>query len=182
MGTIKKPDPVKLFTAMISSQEELIAEALKKLQNKYGGCDFISPVIPFNFTEYYEEEMGTELKRQFASFKELVSPDILPEAKLFTNKLEEDLGYYEAGGLRRKINLDPGYICLSKLILASTKDFSHRIYLREGIFAEITMQWRNKQWEFHRWTFPDYKSKSYLDYFTKLRNIYHAQLKDIKQA
>jgi len=114
--------------------------------------------------------MGKNLSRKFISFKHLIDPERLVSIKLFTNKLEEK--FLWPGSSRRKINIDPGYLTLSKLILATTKDFSHRIYLGSGIYAEVTLRYlKNKGFQPWEWTYPDYRSKEYLEIFNQLRSL-----------
>jgi hypothetical protein len=178
MSNIKTPKPVKYFIGMITGNETLFNEAMERLASVYGAFDMVSDAIPFDFTDYYIPEMGEGLKRKFASFDKLMDPGILPDMKILTNKIEEEFAdISDEKSLNRRINIDPGYLNEPKLILASTKDFSHRIYLRDGIFAEITLFWRNKQFQHGEWTFPDYRTQWYKNYFTNLRKRYLEQLK-----
>jgi hypothetical protein len=180
MTEARKPSPVKLFIGAIFSGEGVLIEAKERLKKKFGRMDFQSPVIPFNFTEYYEKEMGTDLKRQFFSFEKLIKPQQLPEIKLYTNRLEKGLGRKSASARQvsslRSINLDPGYLCGGKLVLATCKDYSHRIYLDKGVYAEITLHFRDGAFSPWPWTYPDYKSQGYLKAFHKVREIYLKQL------
>jgi hypothetical protein len=128
-------------------------------------------------TEYYLPEMGEDLKRQFVSFKRLVNPQELAATKILANQLElricRDLGMPEE---RRLVNLDPGYLTLSKLVLATTKDFSHRIYLRDGIFAESTLHFEGGRWVSWPWTYPDYASGRYHVFLDEVRELYRQKL------
>ncbi|MFQ5836184.1 MAG: DUF4416 family protein, partial [bacterium] len=123
--------------------------------------------------------MGSNLKRKFISFQALIDPAEIREIKLFTNQFEQD--FLHPGTHDRRINLDPGYLNLSKLVLASTKDYQHRIYLGRGIYAEVTLRYKKekgfKPWE---WTYPDYRTREYLEIFNHLREIYQGQLKTKK--
>ncbi len=176
MGKVKQPGEVKLFMGMITGEANLFDEAEKSLSQKFGPVDFKSPILSFEHTHYYESEMGLNLKRKFISFQGLIDPAKIGEIKLFTNQLEQD--YLRPGTNHRCINLDPGYLTLSKLVLASTKDYQHRIYLGRGIYAEVTLRYKKgKGFETWEWTYPDYRTEEYLAIFNHLRKIYQGQLK-----
>jgi hypothetical protein len=179
MGSIHTFSPVKLFIGVLVSDPSLVAEVKTRLAALYGPIDHESPVIPFDFTDYYAGEMGDIIDRVFFSFERLIEADRLAEIKRQTNELEEE---FQAGPVRslnvkRPVNLDPGYIEHAKVILASTKNFYHRIYLGRGIFAEVTMHFRNNTFQFFPWTYPDYQSKEYQEFFLRIRHIYRSQLK-----
>jgi len=176
MGSIKEAKKVKLFVGMISQNVSLFDGLKAKLVAEYGDVDWESQVIDFDFTKYYAKEMGTGLKRKFISFKSLKSYDDMPAIKHFTNDLEEE---YALHG-KREINLDPGYLDLSKVVLLTTKDFSHRLYLANNIYGEVTFNFEHGTAKFHPWTYPDYQSEAYLDYFYELRNIYSQQIKGLR--
>lgn len=173
MGEVKAHSPVKLVVGMIASSQHLFEEAETKLMLRFGNIDYHSQIMPFDFTDYYEKEMGANLIRKFVSFHELIMPDSLPDIKLFTNELEKE---FAIGG-SRTINIDPGYITLAKLVLASTKDYIHRIYIGKGIYAEVTLQVKNKSFSPWDWTYPDYKTKEYIEIFNQIRSIYVNQLR-----
>lgn len=176
MGKIKKSVAVKLIISMISQKEILFEEAKEKLCQRFGPLDFKSPLLPFCYTSYYEEEMGKNLKRKIISFQKLIEPALLSKIKIFTNQLEKEFFYPQSSN--RRLNLDPGYISLSKLVLASTKNYIHRIYIGEGIYAEVTLQYRKKEgFKPWKWTYPDYQSPAYLEIFNHLREIYRKQIK-----
>jgi len=120
--------------------------------------------------------MGDIIDRVFFSFERLIEADRLPEIKRQTNQLEEELAPL-LQSVKRPVNLDPGYIEQAKVILASTKNFYHRIYLGRGIFGEVTMHFKNNTFQFFPWTYPDYQSKDYQEFFLKLRHIYRSQLR-----
>jgi hypothetical protein len=178
MGSIRKFNPVKLFSGVLVSEEGLIPEVEKRLSLTHGPVDCRSGVIPFTFTSYYRSETGGNILRVFLSFERLIDADELPEIKRSSNALEE--AFAAAGAnVKRPVNIDPGYIEHSKVILASTKNFYHRMYLGRGIFGEVTMHFRNNAWDFFPWTYPDYQSPGYLKFFTELRQIYRAQLRSM---
>jgi len=175
MDRILKPNPVKLIFAFIFKERGSLNLAKNLLKKHFGEIDFVSPVFSFNYTRYYEKEFGRELNRLFVSFKGLINPGELPKIKVFSNKIEKKL----SNDNNRLINIDPGYIDLAKLILASTKDYSHRIYLGKGVFAETTLVFEGKSYKPWPWTYPDYGSEEYISVFNKIRGIYAAQIKNI---
>ena len=175
MGKVKKPNPVKLVVGLIFKEECVLSKAELILKNKFGFFDYESSILPFNFTDYYEAEFGQDLKKKFLSFSKLIYPQELAKIKLLTNKIESKLS---RNGFRL-INIDPGYLDLAKYILATTKDYIHRIYLDKGIFAEITLYFRNNAFLPGEWSYSDYKTKEYANILTKIREIYGNQLEKI---
>ncbi len=173
MGKIVNPLPVKLIIGLITKDLFYFEIIKKKLFRKYGPMDFISPVLDFNLTDYYKKEMGSQLKRQFLSFKKLIPPQNLAGIKHFTNGLEKKHNDIQSN---RTINIDPGYITLSKLILATTKNFAHRIYIKDGIFEEITLYFKNGTFTYGKWTYPDYASASHIAVFNEIRKQYYKQI------
>jgi hypothetical protein len=179
MGKIRAFNPVKLFVGVLLSDRTLITEIKSRLTALYGTIDHESALIPFDFTDYYATEMGDLVDRLFFSFERLIDADRLAEIKQQTNALEADFAIRGnlPEGVKRPVNLDPGYIEHAKVILASTKNFYHRIYLGRGIFAEVTMHFRNNTFQFFPWTYPDYQSNDYQEFFLRMRHIYRSQLK-----
>lgn len=173
MGAIKRHPPVKLIIGLIFKEEEAFNRAFEALISRFGELDFKSKVLSFTHTNYYEAEFGRGLKKVFIGFKKLIPPQSLPGIKTIANKIEKGL----SKGKRRTINIDPGYMDMAKLVLASTKDYKHRIYLNKGIFAEITLFYQNKSFLPWDWTYPDYKSRDYTEIFNKIREIYAGQIK-----
>lgn len=177
MGAISTPRPVQLFCGVIFSAGISIQEVKNDLTAAFGPVDSVSDTFEFSFTDYYEQEMGAGLRKIFYSIDKLVPPDFIVDAKLRTNALEEK--YLESAGpsASRRVNLDPGYVALSKMVLASTKDFFHRIYLKDGIYAETTLNYRKPSFEPFPWTYPDYRSPGYVKFFNDLRELYKNKLK-----
>ncbi len=151
-----------------------MAQARGLLIRSFGPVDFESPVLDFIQTDYYKKEMGDGLKRQFLSFKRTMALDGLSVVKLKTGRLEKRLSL----GGKRTVNIDPGYLDLAKLILFSTKDYSHRIYLGKGIFAEATLFYKDKSFNPWPWTYPDYRTPAYIEIFNGIREIYKAKTHD----
>jgi len=173
MAIIRKPDNVALIVGMLSMREELFALAEEKMQTPWGAIEFQSEIMPFNFTDYYTKEMGAPLLRKFVSFVPTIDPELLAEIKHQTNALEKEIARSEAGralGVTRPINLDPGYIEPSKLVLATTKNYSHRIYIGKSMYAESTLHYHKGRWQSWPHTYPDYGSGAYDKFFTKVRD------------
>ncbi|MFH1190618.1 MAG: DUF4416 family protein [Candidatus Omnitrophota bacterium] len=168
MGRVKKYNSVKLVFGFIYQDEAIFLQARNKIKLKFGKIDFEPPRLDFNHSDYYGKEMGDGLKRRFISFSKLISMSELYRVKLYANRLESRF----SNGPNRKINIDPGYVDKAKLVLASTKDYAHRIYLRKGIFAEIALAYRGNSFSSNDWSYPDYRSKEYLDIFNQIRALY----------
>jgi hypothetical protein len=177
MGAIRSLKPVNLICGLISSDPDLMTRAVKLMTQHQGATDAVSEVWPFDYTDYYAVEMGEGLLRQFVSFAQLIDPAQLAGIKILTNNLERrinyDLGLPEE---QRRVNLDPGYLTLSKLVLATTKDYSHRLYIGSGIFAESTLHYENGHWMAWPWTYPDYGGTRYHPFLTQVRELYRAKL------
>lgn len=178
MGKIKEPPPVKLIVSMFTGDETLLAVARGALINRFGAIDYQSELLPFHHTEFYAREFGPGLVRQIVAFAELISPERLAEIKRATNELEL---IWAVDG-KRRVNLDPGYVSLGKLVLATTKDYSHRIYLGQGIYAEVTLKYEHGHFRSWEWTYPDYASARYLEIFCGIRRIYAEQLHQTQTA
>lgn len=177
MSQPRPHEAVKLIMSLFSKDRELINEALEELSASYGEADYISPFVAFDYTDYYEKEMGAELMRRFVSFASLIPPESLPDVKLKTNDIEER--FSEAG--KRRLNIDPGYLAHSHLILATGKGYSHRPYLRDGIYADLTLVFQHGSFQALPWTYPDYGSTDIKDLLSKIRTKYLEQLKTIRK-
>jgi hypothetical protein len=175
LGVAREHRPVKLLVGMFTAHKELFDAARTALEEAYGPVDHASPVWPFDFTTYYAEEFGENLFRQFLTFSELIDPARLPEIKLSTNSLELRL----TSGDKRQVNLDPGYIDLSKLVLATTKNHQHRLYLGQGIYGEVTLRFTRGSFLPWEWTYPDYRTEHYIQFFNEVRQTYLQQVKEL---
>ncbi len=173
MGLVKPVDKVKLFVGMLASDISEFEKVRPYLENSFGKIDSASDLIPFSYTDFYDEELGVGIFRKFYSFDSLIDALELSEVKLCTNDLE--LLFSDECG-RRRINLDPGYMALSKIALASVKERPHRIHIGKGIFAETTLYYRRKTFRPWEWTYSDYASAEYISYFNYLRSLYADQL------
>lgn len=172
MGKAKRPRQVKLLIGMLAKDKSLFDIVEEFFIKMFGNIDYKSPVLPFAHTDYYKKEMGAPLERRFVSFRKLIHPEYLPKIKIATNSLEEKLGKKENGSRKREINIDPGYISDSKLVLATTKNYFHRIYLDKGIYAEVTLTWKKGGFQPFEWTYPDYKTEEYIGTLNTIRNAY----------
>jgi hypothetical protein len=176
MGTIRQPNDVKLFVGILTSIPELVPEVEARLVAQFGAIDLRCGPFPFDSTHYYDSEMGQSIQRFFLAFTNLIAPAALAGIKITTNEMERSFAK-TATTLRRPVNLDPGYLEQAKLVLASTKNFYHRILLADGIYAEVTLHFENGAWQSFPWTFPDFRSGRYNDFFLLMRDNYRAQLR-----
>ncbi len=179
----RPPRPVNLICGLISSDPDLMDRAVKLLSDHAGPVDAASETFDFTWTDYYTAEMGEGLLRRFVSFERLIRPDELPAIKNLTNDLEAkicyDLAFPES---QRQVNLDPGYLTLAKLVLATCKDYSHRIYLRDGIFAESTLHYEGGKWVAWPWTYPDFAGGQYHTFLSEVRELYRRKLNGVCDA
>jgi len=167
MADLKIPSPGKAIVGIITQALDIVDSAQRLLEKKLGSIEHKSPVIDFDFTDYYEAEMGKNLLRLWIGFDQPIALARLTEMKLWTMEIENE---FLDTNRRRRINLDPGILTLAKLVLATTKNYYHRIYLGKGIFAEVTLIYRNKQFEPLAWTYPDYRTDTAIDFFQQVRN------------
>jgi hypothetical protein len=174
MGTPKEPSPARLFMSLISSENEIFQRGLEDLRSAFGENDFISKRFAFDQTDYYHEEMGFSLFRHFVTFERLMSIPMLPGIKHATNDIE---ARYSSPGGKRRINIDPGYLCLAHAVLATTKGYTHRPYLRDGIYVDLTLIFRNKSFQPLEWTYPDYRQEEVILLFNQFRKKYLEDLK-----
>jgi hypothetical protein len=168
------PKPVKLIMATLDGDEAVAARARDRLCTAFGQIDYASTRFPFAATDYYEPEMGKPLFRQFYAFTALISPEILPAIKLRAHALENEFAVAE----KRRINLDPGYLDADKFVLASAKYHGNKIYLGQGIWADMTLHYEKGKFTALPWSFPDFRSGLYEQVFLRIREIYKRQLKE----
>lgn len=159
-------DPTKLVVGLLSSDKNLLAQAQSALAEGFGGLTIKSPEIPFSFTDYYQKEMGPNLTRQWVSFQGMVEPDQLHEFKRTTGLLERRFVGPEG---KRRVNLDPGLLSLYNFVLASTKGFAHRIFLRDGVYAEVTLMFHAGKFQPLAWTYPDYQTPVCQEFLMRCR-------------
>ena len=177
MWKLNVPKPVKLIIGILAANNKCLNAAVDVLIDNFGRTDFISDIWPFDKTDYYNKQTGTRILRQFISMERLIDPGKLTKIKLKTNKLEQKLVKMLALPLPRPVNLDPGIIEPSKLVLATTKNYSHRIYIGRNIYAEVTLIFDKGRWRPMEHTYPDYRQQCYFDFFEKVRTRLLQQLK-----
>ncbi len=173
MGVLARPKPVKLVVSLIFREAEKLELAEKELRDIYGPTEKVEKTLPFDYTDYYYEEFGRPLSRKLLSFRELLSAGDVSGTKLRTNDIEDQ---YRTDG-KRTVNIDPGYVTEAKLVLLTTKDYTHRVHIGSGIFAESTLFYRDGTFRPWRWTYPDYASPEVVSYFNEVRETYVGQLK-----
>lgn len=177
MGEITNFTPEKLIIAVLLSNNEILEEVVSTLTDNFGPVDYRSELLEFNYTEYYNLEMGNNIKRFFLSFKNLINPEDLPDIKILTNKLENSFSVNS----RRKVNLDPGMLSVKRFILATSKDNGHRIPMQKGIYGEVTLLFISKNFQTLPWTYVDYRTEEYSEILKEIRVIYKNNLKGLKQ-
>jgi hypothetical protein len=153
MSTPKRPDPAKLVISLFMNDQSLVQRVLDALEQKFGRIDMVSPWFDFDYTDYYHREMGSPLFRRVVVFKSLVEQERLADIKTATNKIE---AMWKEDG-KRAVNIDPGYLVKSRFILATGKDFAHRVYIGQGIYADLTLMYQKGRFIDLDWTYPDYR-------------------------
>ena len=171
LGTPANPEPVKLVCAVMGQDESKLAEGRELLAGRFGSVELAGPVFDFSFSSYYEREMGAGLVKQFLGFGPLVNPADLAEIKRATNDLEAGLARFD-GMPGRGLNIDPGYVNGSQLVLATTKNYSHRIYIGKCIYAEVTLLYTRGEFTPLPWTYRDYSTEAALAFFTRVRSAF----------
>lgn len=170
-------EDVKPISSIFSHHKQSIDTVIGELEESFGPTDWISPGLFFDRTRYYAREMGWPLHRRFISFKNLIRPNDIVEIKLETNRVENK--YLQDG--KRRINIDPGYISLERLILATGKNYTHRIYLSKGIYADLTLVFHKNSFRPLKWTYRDYADQVIIGYFNDVREKYKKQIRGIEQ-
>jgi hypothetical protein len=178
MGIPSKPLGVKIFVAVMYKSSLNPDNVLKMLDDKFGKRECTYGPIPFSWSEYYSSEMGGDLHKVYISYENLVDRAELPSIKLFTNNIEGEL----AENNKRKVNIDPGYISRDKVVLATTKDFYHRLYLSDGIYGEVTLHYKRGQYRFFSWTYPDYRQLNIYQFFEKARSSLVKEIRSQEDA
>ena len=174
MGTPGSSEPVKLVCAVMGQSESMLVRGRDLMAERYGAVDLASPVFDFSFSSYYEPEMGPGLVKQFLGFGPLVDPAHLVEIKRTSNDLEARVARSD-GVPGRGVNLDPGYVNGGQLVLATTKNYSHRIYIGKGIYAEVTLLYSRGAFTPLPWTYRDYRTDEALAFFTSVRGVFLGQ-------
>jgi hypothetical protein len=174
MSQPNPPQPAKLVIGVFTNDKNLLPPVLESLTKQFGDVDLISPWIAFDYTRYYEREMGPDLVRRMMAFKPLIDQNDLSSIKLATNAIEAECTI----NARRNINIDPGYMLRERFVLATGKNFAHRIYIGNRIYADLTLIFQKGAFQFLPWTYPDYKDPQMQTFLYQVRNKY---IKDITE-
>jgi hypothetical protein len=176
MSLPQLPKPAKLITGFFVKDKALAVDIARELQDRLGPVDMVSQWLNFDFTTYYEPEMGAPLNRRLVVFKPLVEQTQLAAIKRMTNTLEQK---YQRQGQRR-VNIDPGYLLAERFVLATGKNFTHRIYLDQGIYADLTLIYQKGAFRTLPWTYSDYADRRLIAFLTLVRNKYMLELKQLR--
>jgi len=174
MSKPQEPKPAKLVIGLFMKDRALFEPLAVELASEFGSLDMVSPWMPFDYTTYYEQEMGTPLLRRLLAFKTLIEQLDLASVKLTTNQLEDQ---YTRNG-RRRVNIDPGYLSYERFVLASGKNFVHRIYIGQKIYADLTLIYQQGAYQKLPWTYPDYADRPITSFLTRARARYAVDLKE----
>ncbi len=169
------PQPAKLVIGVFTNDQQLFSPVLEGMTKLFGDIDLISPWIPFDYTSYYEREMGPGLMRRMAAFKPLIEQNSLSEIKIKTNAIEHEFSKDQ----KRSINIDPGFMLRERFVLATGKNFAHRIYIGDHIYADLTLIFQKGSFQSLPWTYPDYQAKEMQSFLYRVRNKY---IKDITKT
>ena len=178
MAAIRPVEPVVRFCAVISRQPEVRRWAIDHLVARWGAASIRSDVLPFEAGGFYDDQMGRGLGKVLVAFDQLADPGGLADWKHATYAIEASCRFEQQFDAPRPLNLDPGYITQAKLVLATIKDRDHRLYLRDGMFAEVTLNYVGKRWIHHRWTYPDYRTPAVAEFAMRCRNQLRAHLQN----
>lgn len=174
MGIASIPLPVKLVIAITYNPLTIdLTRIVEILDKKFGEQEFSYGPLPFSWSEYYSDEMGPSLMKVYFNYRTFIDREQLIGIKLFTNSIEQQ---YSVDG-KRSVNIDPGYLARDKFVLATTKDFYHRLYLGNGIYGEVTLHYRKGKFRFFSWTYPDYRQKPLNEFLEKARATLARDLK-----
>ena len=173
MSLPKAPKPAKLVIGLFMKEKRLVEKITAELIEALGSIDMVSPWFPFDYTDYYESEMNAPLFRRMLTFKELIKQSSLADIKNLTNEIESNYSMEE----KRLVNIDPGYMLKERFVLATGKNFAHRIYIGKKIYADLTLIYTKGDFKKLPWTYPDYSDKNMLSFFRQVRKKYIADLK-----
>jgi hypothetical protein len=182
MGRPRRAEPVKLFVGLLGGDEDLLRRARQLLTRAWGPIEHETPIRDFTYSDYYRAEMGEGLRRVFLVFERPIAADEIAEIKLATNALEKEIADQAMADVERPVNIDPGYVDLAKLVLATTKDRSHRIYLGQGIYAEVTLHYSDERWQASPWTYPEFHEPDIQAFLSDVRRSLHEQRRAWRRA
>lgn len=177
MSQPESPVPAKLVIGVFLKERPLLEEVVGTLSERFGSLDLVSPWFDFDFTGYYQSEFGEPLFRRMLAFKDDIVQQHLAAVKVATNAIE---ARFLRGG-RRLVNIDPGYLARERFVLATGKNFTHRIYLDQGIYADLTLLFQKGNFRALPWTYPDYTQPEMLAWLHRVRRKYIADLRRIQE-
>jgi hypothetical protein len=166
LGTAATPHKVRLLFAVLYADTAQIEAIFTLLDREFGKRDQLYGPVPFSWTEYYSDEMGSALHKVYFNYTDSIDRDRLPSIKNLTNSIERQ---YAGPGRNRTVNIDPGYVARDKVVLATTKDFYHRLYLADGIFGEVTLHYRKGRFRYFSWTYPDFRNPEVMRFLERIR-------------
>lgn len=172
MSNPRIPEPARLIVSVLSPSEDILDATAQSLIRELGPIEEVVGPLAFDYTSYYDAEMGSGIRRWLWSFVNLVDRSELAPIKLLTNRVEQS--YTNCG--KRRVNLDPGLLTLGNFVLATGKNNAHRIYLRDGIFADLTLIFRSGSYRPLEWTYPDYADPLLISLLNGLRETYKCAL------
>ena len=178
MSQPRRAQPAKLVVGLLLSDKTLLAPVQDALKRHYGEIDMVSPWFGFDFTDYYRTEMGAPLFRRMLVFQRLIEQQDLAPIKLATNAVE--LAFVQDH--RRRVNIDPGYLLLERFVLATAKNYSHRIYIGHQIYADLTLIYQKGDYRVLPWTYPDYAQDEMRAFLRQVRHKYSVDLKHVSNA
>jgi hypothetical protein len=178
MSRPSAPAPAKLIIGFFMADRDLIAQVIRRLTDTFGPPDIISRWFDFDFTRYYEPEMGSRLYRRMTAFKNMIKQSDLSGIKNVTNAIEQEFADKD----KRRVNIDPGYMLRERFVLASGKNFSHRIYIGDNIYADLTLIYSKGAFRSLPWTYPDYQSPEMEEFLLRVRSKYVFDLQEAKKT
>ncbi len=177
MSHLYEPKPAKLIVGFFTKDKDLVKPLAEDFVKKFGPVDLAGPWFAFDFTDYYEPEMGRPLFRRVLAFEKLIEQKDLATIKVETIQLEQK--YFR--NKKRRVNIDPGYLMHERFVLATAKNFAHRIYIGQRIYADLTLIYTNGSFHSLPWTYPDYREKNMLTCLNRVRNKYIVDFKKGKR-
>lgn len=171
MGNIRPVYKAALIAGITFAGDDVYEISIDRLTDNFGPIELKSPVFEFTMTDYYTAEMGTGLRKQFIAFTRPIDMEALPGIKHATNAIENDNAVASEGSIKRRINIDPGYVTLSKLVLATTKDYSHRVYIGQSMYAETTLRFVGGTFSAFETTYPDHQTPLAIAFFNEVRDF-----------
>ena len=173
MSQPQDPQPAKLVVGIFLQDKQFLPQTVGSLQSAFGSIDIVSPWFKFDFTDYYASEMGRPLYRRMVAFRQLIQQEALCAIKRRTNEIEDGL----AADGKRRVNIDPGYMLHERFVLATGKNFTHRIYIGQGIYADLTLIYQQGEFKTLPWTYPDYAALEMRAFLAMVRQKYAADRK-----